>query len=49
MNARDLDRQNADAPIFDSAAFRLADDEAALIGKARRIRRPCAGAARSPT
>jgi alkylation response protein AidB-like acyl-CoA dehydrogenase len=37
MTARDLDRQAADAPIFDPAAFRLTDDEAALIDKARRF------------
>ena len=35
MNARDIDRHDAAAPIFDPAAFRLADDEAALIAKAR--------------
>ena len=35
MTARDHDRQAADAPIFDPAAFRLADDAAALIDKAR--------------
>jgi len=37
MNARDLDQHDRDAPIFDPAAFRLADQEAALIDKARRF------------
>jgi alkylation response protein AidB-like acyl-CoA dehydrogenase len=37
MTARDLDRQAADAPIFGPAAFRLTDDEAGLIDKARRF------------
>ena len=37
MNARDLDRRDADAPIFDPAAFRLGDDESALIEDARRF------------
>jgi hypothetical protein len=37
MTSRDLDRHDADAPIFEPAAFRLADDESALIGRARRF------------
>ena len=37
MNARDLDRRDVDAPIFDPAAFRLGDDETALVEKARRF------------
>ncbi len=32
-----IDRHNLDAPIFDRAAFRLADDEADLIDSARRF------------
>jgi alkylation response protein AidB-like acyl-CoA dehydrogenase len=37
MNARDLDAADTDAPIFDPAAFHLADADAALIDKARRF------------
>jgi alkylation response protein AidB-like acyl-CoA dehydrogenase len=39
MTKRDLDQHDADAPIFDPAAFRLAEGDAALIGKARRFGR----------
>jgi len=35
MNARDLDRHDAGAPIFAPEAFRLGDEEAALIDRAR--------------
>jgi alkylation response protein AidB-like acyl-CoA dehydrogenase len=35
--APDLDRHDASAPIFDRAAFRLADDQADLIEKTRRF------------
>jgi len=37
MSARDPDQHDTQAPIFDPAAFRLADDEARLIDKARRF------------
>jgi len=37
MNARDLDGATPMPPIFDPAAFRLGDDESALIEKARRF------------
>jgi alkylation response protein AidB-like acyl-CoA dehydrogenase len=37
MNPRDFDQHDADAPIFDRAAFRLSKEEAELIDKARRF------------
>jgi alkylation response protein AidB-like acyl-CoA dehydrogenase len=37
MKTHDLDRHDTAAPIFDPAAFRLADADAALIEKARRF------------
>ena len=37
MSPRDLDRHDANAPIFDRAAFRLTDDQADLIEKTRRF------------
>src|SRR5207249_3376390 len=39
MNARDLDRHDADAPIFDATAFRLDRAEAELIDSARQFGR----------
>jgi alkylation response protein AidB-like acyl-CoA dehydrogenase len=37
MNPRDLDQHDMTAPIFDPASFRLDEDEAVLIDKARRF------------
>jgi len=37
MHAPDLDRHDADAPIFAPAAFGLSDEQAELIAKARRF------------
>jgi alkylation response protein AidB-like acyl-CoA dehydrogenase len=46
MNAKDLDKIDVDAPLFDAAAFRLGEEEAELNALARRIGRsrlaPCA-------
>jgi alkylation response protein AidB-like acyl-CoA dehydrogenase len=39
MNARDLDRHDADAPMFDRAAFRLDDAEAELVAGAQHFGR----------
>jgi alkylation response protein AidB-like acyl-CoA dehydrogenase len=43
MAAAELDQFDAEAPIFDAAAFRLADADAALIEKARRFGRRVLG------
>ncbi len=37
MKSRDLDQHDTAAPIFDPAAFRVSDEEADLIDKARRF------------
>ena len=39
MSERDLDQIDIDAPIFDAAAFRLPEADAALIDKVRRFGR----------